>query len=63
MERDEFVANRLNLETGEWEYAPRYVKILRGRLISQDCAKCGQAIDIRRPGAKCTNCQIAEKVN
>lgn len=58
MTRDYYCANYYNVETGQWEYAPRYVTVERGRLISQDCAKCGQSIDIRRHGALCTNCQI-----
>lgn len=33
----------------------------RQRSISQDCAGCGQSIDIRRPDALCTNCQIKRR--
>lgn len=43
------------METGQWEYVPRYVTVERGRLISQDCATCGQSIDIGHE--RCTNCQ------
>lgn len=60
--KNAFVANRLNLETGQWEYAPRYVELISGRLISQDCAGCGQSIDVRRRlDARCTDCQIKAK--
>lgn len=55
---ERFTMQSRNVETGQWDYAPRYVVVERGRLISQDCAKCGQSIDIGKHGAKCTNCQI-----
>lgn len=59
MAKDAYCANRLNIETGQWEYAPRHITLERGRLISQDCAGCGQSVDIGRK--LCTSCQMKAK--
>lgn len=40
MERHYQVVNRLNLETMEWEYAPRNVTVERGRVQVEKKQRC-----------------------
>jgi hypothetical protein len=39
------LTNKLNLKTGQWEYAPRFVTVERGRIVDEQddsdrCADC-----------------------
>jgi hypothetical protein len=64
MTKHAYCANRYNVETRKWEYAPRYVTVERGQItareLEQSCATCH--LDQYGHGNLCEGCHAHDAI-